>query len=614
MPKARTMRTTTPAQPPRLFLLRVLGLAAILSAVAGCAAPADRSAGASAADSRASVAPRTFPPGVAANVVQTPYAVVDGARVPVPPIPMGNPETIQRLIEAGRFENHVMDHLVHLTTKIGPRLTGSTNNHAARVWAVEQLSSWGVSNARLEPWGTVPVRFDRGPSHGKIFLQTQRRGEDGATSPAESIMIREMEFTTLSWSTGTSGPVRGQVIKMPRDEEAYQAVKDSLKGAWILMDRPSREGMRGLRWQLADDYRRRADARKRLADGDKTIEDFPLLERVSFDGVAGFITASRDERVWTGAVPGWRELSFDSIPPDVHVQVRMSDYDCINSRLADGESVEVEIHADNRFYPGPIECYNVVAEIPGATRPDEVVIISGHLDSWDGPGSQGCTDNATGSAVMMEAMRLLVLAGARPDRTIRLCLWDGEEQGLLSSTEYVRQLRDRGELERVSACFVDDGGTNYQGGVPAQAHMVELLAAATAPINGLFYDTADPSKSLDCDVYTVDRLPAGGSDHGAFIRAGVPGFYWKEVGRADYGYGWHTQNDRIDLAIPEYLMQSALCSAITAYNLACAPTLLPREIKPEPSASEQEDSPSPRAGQGRRPRREDPAPAGSGGQ
>ncbi|MBL8964198.1 MAG: M20/M25/M40 family metallo-hydrolase [Phycisphaeraceae bacterium] len=588
----------------------------IIATAAGCAAPSDRAnrEGTTAALS----AHRALPAGVVAEVPETPYAVVDGRRVAVPPIPMGDPKTIRRIIDEGRHDNRVMDHLVHLTTRIGPRLTGSTRNHVARLWAVEQLSSWGVSNARLEPWGTVPVRFDREPSHARIFLRTQRRGEDGSLSAPESIMIREMEFTTLSWSKGTDGPVRGQVFKMPKDEETYQAVKDSLKGAWILMDRPSREGMRGLRWQLADDYRRRADARKRLAEGSKTLEEFPLLERISFDGVAGFITASRDERVWTGAVPGWRELAFDSIPPDVHVQVRMSDYDCINSRLADGETVEVEIHADNRFSPGPIECYNVVAEIPGATRPDEVVIISGHLDSWDGPGSQGCTDNATGSAVMMEAMRLLVRSGARPDRTIRLCLWDGEEQGLLSSSEYVRQLRDRGELEKVSACFVDDGGTNYQGGVPAQAHMVDLLAAATAPVNGLFYDTAAPEKTLDCDVYTVDRLPSGGSDHGAFIRAGVPGFYWKEVGRADYGYGWHTQNDRIDLAIPEYLMQSAVCSAITAYNLACAPTLLPREIRPEPSAAEQEsqDRGGPdRAGQTRRPRRPDAtAPASSGGE
>ncbi|MCK6478419.1 MAG: M20/M25/M40 family metallo-hydrolase [Phycisphaerales bacterium] len=539
----------------------------------------------------------------------TGYAVIDGNRAEVPAIKMGNARTIDRILDEGKYDNQVMDHLTHLTTKIGPRLTGSTNNYNASVWAVEQLKSWGLTNARLEKWGTVPARFDRGAGTAKIFLKTERRNEDGSSSPTEDIMLREMQFTTLSWSAGTSGPVRGAVYKMPKDDAEYAAIKDKLKGAWILMDRPSREGMRGLRWQLGDDYRRRADARKRVAEGSKKVEELPILERMIYDGVAGYITASRDERVWTGAVPGWRELDPANIPPDVHVQVRMSDYDCINSRLADGETVEVEINAENRFTPGPIDCHNVVAEIPGTTRPDEVVIISAHMDSWDGPGSQGCTDNGTGTAVMLEAMRLLVASGAKPDRTIRICLWDGEEQGLLGSAEYVKQLKESGQLEKVSACFVDDGGTNYQGGVPAQTQMIEFLAAATAPVNGHFFDTATPEKKpLDCNVKKVERLPSGGSDHGSFIRAGVPGFYWEEVGRAEYGYGWHTQNDKLDLAIPEYLMQSATCTAITAYNLACAPSLMPREIIPEGQPANEE---RPRRNRQNRSPSEEPAQPGT---
>ncbi len=526
------------------------------------------------------------PAGTVERVEAAPYAVVDGEHVPVPDIRMGDPRTIRRILEEGKFNNKVMDQLHHLAVDVGPRLTGSSRNYQSRLWVAEQFKSWGMSNVRLEKWGTIPVRFDRGPAYGKIYLKTQKRNEDGSKSPAEDIMLREMELTTLSWSAGTGGPVRGPVLKMPKDEAEYAAMKEKLKGAWILMDRPEREGMRGLRWQLGEDYRRRAEAREKIASGAKKVEEFPVLERMAFDGVAGYITASRDERVWTGAIPNWRELDLSKLPPDVHVQVRMSDYDCLNSRLADGESVEVEINLENKFTPGPIDCYMVIGEIPGTERPDEVVILSAHMDSWDGPGSQGCTDNGTGSAGMIEAARLLMTAEARPQRTIRVILWDGEEQGLLSSAEYVKGLKDRGELDKVSACFVDDGGTNYESGVPAVKSQVQLLAAATAPVNGHFYDTVD-HKTLEVNVRTVDTLgTGGGSDHASFNRVGVPGFYWDESkGRADYGHGWHTQFDRIDLAIPEYLMQSSTCSAITAYNLACAPCLMPREVKEETPAS-----------------------------
>ena len=128
-------------------------------------------------------------------------------------------------------------------------------------------------------------------------------------------------------------------------------------------------------------------------------------------------------------------------------------------------------------------------------------------------------------------------AGVKPKRTIRFALWAGEEQGLLGSKAYIESLSED-ELANISAAFVDDGGTNYEG----------------------------------------DKIDThGGSDHAAFNKVGVPGFFWDEEGRATYSKGWHTQHDKLDLAIEEYLMQSATNAAIVAYNLANAPGLLPRE-------------------------------------
>ena len=202
------------------------------------------------------------------------------------------------------------------------------------------------------------------------------------------------------------------------------------------------------------------------------------------------------------------------------------------------------------------------------------MIISAHADSWDGPGSQGATDNGTGTAVTLEAARILMAAKAKPKRTIRFVHWTGEEQGLLGSNGYVKA--HAAEMDKISAVFVDDGGTNYEGGLSCIESMRDQLAAATAPVNGLFFDSVG-GKPLNVNIRVQERFTqSGGSDHMSFVDAKVPGFFWDESGRADYGYGWHTQNDKLELGIPEYLKQSSTCAAITAYRLACADNMLTR--------------------------------------
>jgi hypothetical protein len=302
-----------------------------------------------------------------------------------------------------------------------------------------------------------------------------------------------------------------------------------------------------------------------------------LMALVLEENPHGFVSSSKDERVWTTSSNNWRERKLSDYPVDVEVNVRQSDYDYLASRTMEGVDLTLEFDLQNKLAAGPFPVYNVIAEIPGTEFPDEVIVISGHMDSWNGPGSMGTTDNGTGTSVTIEAARILASVGAKPKRTIRFALWGGEEQGLLGSRGYIESLSEE-ERARISAAFVDDGGTNHQGGIPAADFMVEYLAAATAPVNGVFYSETD-GKYLDVNIRpTGAKIEThGGSDHAAFNAVGVPGFFWDEVGRAEYGYGWHTQNDNLDLAIEEYLVQSATNTAITAYNLANAPGLLPRE-------------------------------------
>ncbi len=507
-------------------------------------------------------------------------AIVDGKPVAAPDIPMGDDEVVKRIIEEAKNRNQVMDHLRHLSEVIGARLTGSAACEAANRWCMEQYEKWGLTNIHLDQWGEIATRFDRGPSSANVLLRRER-DRDGE-KVVEYETMREMQFSTLAWTTGTDGPVRGKVVKEPKTHEEFDAVKDKLAGAWVLVEAPPPIGQRGIRNGLSARYELRNDARRKASEGVAEAE-MAVQERVALQPVLGYISCSRDERVWTGGAPGWRERKLEDYQKDVHISARLSDYDFINSRLADGEPIEVEIDLKHTLKAGPIPVYNTVAEIPGTKYPHEVIIISGHLDTWDGPGSQGTTDNGTGTAVTLEAARLLIAAGAKPDRTIRFIHWTGEEQGLLGSREYVNRQGEK--LANISACFVDDGGTNTQGGAPCQPFQVEYLAAATAPTNFQFYSETD-GKWLNVNIRGGGGRSrgGGGSDHASFNARGVPGFFWDEVGRADYGYGWHTQHDRIDLAIPEYLKQSAMNSAIVAYRLACAPALLPRKGPEEAEA------------------------------
>lgn len=639
-------------------------------------------------------------------------AVVENELVPAPEIEMGDSRTIARILDEGKNRNQVMTHLTHFCTTFGPRLTGSSNLENAQRWAVSQLESWGLENPRLWEWGTIPVRFDRGPSTAQVV----NVAPDGTTAVA-----REMAFSTLAWTTGTDGPVRANVVKMPRTIAELEATRDHLAGAWLLItpDAGNRQGIRGIGGNMNTRYTARKEAREVMARGETSPQQIPppegpgvsdeypvtgrwsgkvahpdlpdgptdftafvtrgrrnsytvrvemphmavdtqardvtfeenilkftwttpigdtttslrldgdsldgsaeengsaptpenptagasydlarvrpedsgelvdnqayILEQVLALAPAGFVSSSNDERVWTTSASGWRELDLSAVPRDLEIGVSMPDYDYINSRLADGRDVTIEVNLDHKLIEGPIPLYNVIAEIPGTDLADEVVIISAHFDSWNGPGSMGTTDNGTGSAVMLEAARILKAVGAQPRRTIRMILWSGEEQGLLGSRAYVASLSEE-ERARISVCFVDDGGTNYQGGLGAPDVMFDYLKAATAPITNVFYSDTD-AKALNVNIHsTGNAIPAGGSsDHASFNAVGVPGFFWDEVGRANYGYGWHTQYDRVDLAIPEYLIQSSTNTAVVAYNLACAPALLPRPVPQQASAGQ----------------------------
>ncbi len=434
---------------------------------------------------------------------------------------------IDKIINEGKNRNQSMKHLLHLTQKIGPRLTGSPNALKASEWAAEQFKKFGCKNVRLEQWGEMPVSFHRGSRQSAKMI-----------APYAADMV----FSTPSWSPGTNGPLRGKAIMEPQTEEEFEKVKGQLKGAWVISR--SRWGMRAPQ-----------------AGGDNTLK-----AKIDAAGINGRVFGANDERVHTsGRFVG---LDWNNLPTERRIGIRKSDYERITGYLVFNTSVELEFDIENKFIKGPAKMYNVIADIPGTEKPDEMVIICGHLDSWDGPGSQGANDNGTGSTVALEAARILNAVGAKPKRTIRFILWTGEEQGLLGSRAYAEKHKD--EMPKVSAVLNDDGGTNYQGGYSCLASHEKMLTEAIAPVQKAFPE-------LPMKLNVVANFPRGGSsDHASFIPYGVPGFFTQEAGKADYGFVWHTQNDRPEFSVPEYLAQSSTNHAAVGFYLANAPELLAR--------------------------------------
>jgi hypothetical protein len=300
--------------------------------------------------------------------------------------------------------------------------------------------------------------------------------------------------------------------------------------------------------------------------GPTVTEDAAVRKALDDAGIAGRIFGTRGIYVWShGTFVG---KTFENHPTDVEVVISKPDYDRLDRNIQLGRNPVVEFDLENKWFRGPIPQYNVVAEIPGTEKPDEVVIVSGHLDSWNSPGSQGANDNGTGTCVALETARILSACRAKPKRTIRFILWSGEEEGLLGSKAYVAA--HKADWDKISAVLVDDGGSNYHSSFHGYAVFKPMLEQAFAPVNEAF-----PTMQLHFNAVT-DMRHEGGSDHAPFDAVDIPGLDVGQSGKQRYQRVWHTQFDRFEEAIPEYLVQGATDFAVVSYNLACADTLLPR--------------------------------------
>jgi carboxypeptidase Q len=480
---------------------------------------------------------------------------------------------------------------VHVLTDVyGPRLTGSPSLKAAGEWAIQQMTSWGLKNGHLEPWdfGHDGWANERVTAH--------------MTSPAQDALVVEV----LAWTPGTKGVARGQAVQIILPARATAAemstfldgIKSTISGRMVLVGphrvvpvtfnpAPMRREDGDLLTQLNSPpaaapaaqqpaAQQRAQAPVSVNDSARPLTNAQIqaqLNQFLLDN--GALVRINDAGRDHGQIRAFDNATRDVTKAPPTVVMRNEDYGRISRLLADKRQVELEFEIVNRSYPEGRTSYNVIAEIPGSDKADEVVMLGGHLDSWHA--ATGATDNAVGCAVMMEAVRILSAIGARPRRTIRIALWSGEEQGLFGSAAYVKQHFGTFEdpkpaFGKLSAYFNMDSGTGRIRGMTAfgSAATAAVLREATASFRDLGMLGATTTRT---------RGAGGGTDSASFNNAGLPGVNTILDGIQYDSVTWHTNLDTYERIVEDDVKKAAIVVAGTVYHLAVRDELLPRFTK-----------------------------------
>jgi Zn-dependent M28 family amino/carboxypeptidase len=278
---------------------------------------------------------------------------------------------------------------------------------------------------------------------------------------------------------------------------------------------------------------------------------------------------------------GSRETK-DPVPPP-SIVLTPEHYNRMTRLLEKKVPVKIEVETRATFHTETQDAFNVIAEIPGGTKKEEVVMLGGHLDSWHG--GTGATDNAAGCSVAIEAMRILKTLNITPLRTVRMGLWSGEEQGLLGSRAYVKErfadretMSLRADHAKLAAYFNLDNGTGKVRGVYLQGNDM---------VRPIFEAWLAPFKDLGATTLSIRNT--GGTDHLSFDNVGLPGFQFIQD-PVEYNSRTHHSNmDVYDYVQKADMMQASAIMASFVYNAAMRPEMLPRKPLPKPQPAKPEE-------------------------
>ncbi|HPM32152.1 MAG TPA: M20/M25/M40 family metallo-hydrolase [Chryseolinea sp.] len=486
-----------------------------------------------------------------------------------------------KLRSEGIDRSQVMDILSMLTDVNGPRLTNSPGYKTAANYAKKTMESWGLSNAHFDSFG----EFGKGWQIKKFGLS--------ATAPTYFNIIS----CPKAWSPGIKGTVSAEVVYLDVKTEAdLDKYKGKLKGKIILFNFPimpkphfdaeaSRIPDSTLLKMANAGARDRAANRRRFPTGtpeDITYKKWALCQS---EGAIAILECSRGDHGTlypqsatvpypTSTPPADRLRAHSANAPKILPQILVASehYNRLVRQIEKGITIKLELNLETEFTPAE-DGFNVIAEIPGTDKNAEVVMIGAHLDSWHG--GTGTTDNGVGVATCMEAMRLIKSLGIQPNRTIRIGLWGGEEQGLYGSRGYVK--KHLGEVvdgkttlkpaaETFSIYFNTDNGTGKWRGINMQGN---------ENVRPVFREWLKPFEKTG--TATLSLNSTGSTDHVAFDAIGLPGFQFITDPIEYFTRSWHSNMDTYERAVEADLKYNSVLMATLVWQAATSEKLMPRQ-------------------------------------
>jgi hypothetical protein len=575
------------------------------------------------------------------TLAQPAAATKDTGTPPAPASAVPDPasDPIARIRDEGLNRSQVEATLGYLTNIIGPRLTGSPALRRANAWSRDRLTAWGLSHARLEPWGP----FGRGWSLRRFSAQVIAPQSipliayPKAWSPGvgPQTLVAEIVHTDIKKSEDFAqfrGKLRGKVVldgpiqevklgfeplAVRRNAENLLELANAGEGATAALRPPTSTPMTTPAQKasvafLPRRYQFFAEEGVAVLLQPSRLGDGGSLVTTAATVYAPATTAPDKSAAKASSAPGaptTRSVSpwtLDCPPITPQVNVAAEHYNRLVRMLEQGERLRVAIELQADFHPEDPMVANTLAEIPGSDLADELVMLGAHLDSWHS--GTGSTDNAAGSAVAMEAVRILQALELKPRRTIRIALWSGEEQGLLGSKAYVTEHFGSVKSDATAnpAAKGKSGSTPAASGRPAA---VEKKAAhgrlsayfnldnGTGKIRGIFLQGNEAARPIfrqwlapfrDLGAETVSLATTGSTDHVPFDAVGLPGFQFIQD-QIEYRTKTHHANmDVYDRASIDDLKQAAVIMAAFVYQTAMRDEKIPRK----PGAAPAGGSPS----------------------
>lgn len=483
---------------------------------------------------------------------------------------------LEKIKNEGLNNSQVETIAFNIIDKSGSRLTNSEGYKRAATYAVKQLTDWGFQNATTEPWG----EFGRGWEINKSYV--------AMTKPYYMPFIA----VPKAWTDGTNGEIKGKVVFIDiKSEDDFAKYKGTLKGAIIAMKPRGDQGPSftpdALRY--TEEELKEMENPQESSSGGRNYTEEQLAEwrarRALNRKIAEFLVEEGTAMIIHGTSGKHGTLftssprSYSSDTPIGATELEMApEYVNLMARLVEnGVDVEIEAEVKTTFNTTNLDGYNVIAEIPGSDPilKSQIVMLGGHLDSWHG--ATGATDNAAGCIVMMEAVRILKATGLTPKRTIRIALWDGEEQGLHGSKNYVKNhfgeannTEDSDLLEareNVSAYYNIDNGTGRIRGIYLQEN---------ESVRPIFTSWLEPFNDI-IDNTTINPGNTGGTDHLSFDAVGIPGFQFIQDPIEYWSRTHHTNMDTYERLVIDDLKQMAVIVASFVYNTAQRSEKIPRK-------------------------------------